>query len=182
MASVTYSQLRRGMVIVGDDMQAEERDLFRREAVLLGERGRGPAIDDGHLRFEPDDEPREGQHRHVLTTGSSGHGKPHTRCELTKCRARGGVIIRIPEQGGLPPDDGEDLPRGLLLLRIEPAETPDPGVSRVVPPEAPLSKRVSASLRIGKPKPTWLVTALVVIVALAGLAFLAFLAFYRHRG
>ncbi|MEI9953308.1 MAG: hypothetical protein WDO74_31125 [Pseudomonadota bacterium] len=39
-----------------------------------------------------------------------------------------GVLIRIPEQGGLPPESGETLPRGLLLLRVERAEVADPGV------------------------------------------------------
>lgn len=90
-----------------------------------------------------------------------------------------GVVIRIPEQGGLPPEDGELLPRGLLLLRVEPAEVADPGVSRVLPPEAPLSKRVALSLRVQQQKPVWVVTALVVIAVLAALAFLAF---RRHRG
>ena len=99
-----------------------------------------------------------------------------------------GVVIRIPEQGGLPPDNGEGLPRGLLLLRVEPAEAADPGVSRVAPtappvaePRRPLSLRISQSLRI-PPSPrarAWLLVAAIVIVLVAGLAILAFL---RHRG
>src|SRR3954469_13530807 len=51
------------------------------------------------------------------------------------------VVIRIPEQGGLPPAAAEALPRGLLLLRVEAAEVADAGVSRVVPP-APPERRV----------------------------------------
>ncbi|MEI9941267.1 MAG: hypothetical protein WDO69_28950 [Pseudomonadota bacterium] len=92
-----------------------------------------------------------------------------------------GVVIRIPEQGGLPPENGEDLPRGLLLLRVEPAEAADPGVTRVEPPAPPLSQRVMLSLRIPEfPRGrAWLVAAAVVIVVLAGLAILAF---RRHRG
>jgi len=92
-----------------------------------------------------------------------------------------GVMIRIPEQGGLPPENGELLPRGLLLLRVEVAEVGDPGVKRVAPPAAPLSQRVMLSLRIpasdrGK---AWLLLAVLVIVVLSGLAILAF---RRHRG
>ena len=92
-----------------------------------------------------------------------------------------GVIIRIPEQGGLPPEDGEVLPRGLLLLRVEPAELADPGVTRVAPAGRPLSERVMLSLRIAaSPRgQAWLLLAAVLIVVLAGLAILAF---RRHRG
>lgn len=38
------------------------------------------------------------------------------------------VVIRIPEYGGLPPE-GSDLPRGHLLLRVEPAAKADPSVN-----------------------------------------------------
>lgn len=87
-----------------------------------------------------------------------------------------GVVIRIPEQGGLPPEDGAALPRGLLLLRVEPAEVADPGVSRVLPPEPPISEREAVSGTILKPGSTqaWLLTAVVVVVILAGLIALAF--------
>jgi len=96
-----------------------------------------------------------------------------------------GVVIRIPEQGGLPPEHGEVLPRGLLLLRVELAEAPDPGVSRVLPTAPPpsslqrLSLRLSLRAQQSLDKPVWLVAAIVAIVLLAGLAFLAF---RRHRG
>lgn len=91
-----------------------------------------------------------------------------------------GVVIRIPEQGGLPPEHGDVLPRGLLLLRVELADVPDPGVSRVVPPEPPASHE-RLSLRILKPssKQGWMLAVAAVIVLLAGLAILAF---RRHRG
>jgi len=91
-------------------------------------------------------------------------------------------MIRIPEQGGLPPENSAMLPRGLLLLRVEPAEVADPGVSRVAPSAPPLSvQRVMLSLRIpaspgGR---VWLLVAVVAIVVLVGLAILAF---QRHRG
>ena len=91
-----------------------------------------------------------------------------------------GVVIRIPEQGGLPPLDGEALPRGLLLLRVEPAEVADPGVSRVLPSTPPLSVRVLHSLRIPEsPRGRAWLLAVVAIVVLAGLAVLAF---RRHHG
>jgi len=93
-----------------------------------------------------------------------------------------GVVIRIPEQGGLPPAEDEALPRGMLLLRVEPAEVGDAGVSLVLQPEAPVSKeRVALSLRVPKPtrKQAWMLAVVVAIVVLAGLAILAF---RRHRG
>lgn len=40
------------------------------------------------------------------------------------------LVLRIPEQGGAPPE-GTDLPRGLLLLQIVVAERPDAGVAKV---------------------------------------------------
>jgi len=91
------------------------------------------------------------------------------------------VVIRIPEQGGLPPERGEILPRGLLLLRVEPAAVADPGVSLVARAAPPLSQRVIRSLRIpASPRGRARVLAVaVLIVLLAGLGILAFL---RHRG
>jgi len=91
------------------------------------------------------------------------------------------LVIRIPEQGGLPPDNGEFMPRGLLLLRVEAAAVADPGVSRVAASTRPLSERVMHSLRIpaspgGRRR---LLAVAAFIVLLAGLAVLAF---RRHRG
>jgi len=91
-----------------------------------------------------------------------------------------GVVIRIPEQGGLPPDNGELLPRGLLLLRVEPAESADAGVSRVRPATRPLSQRVMLSLRI-PPSPRGRARMLAVAVLIVLLVALAVLAFQRHR-
>jgi hypothetical protein len=91
-----------------------------------------------------------------------------------------GVVIRIPEQGGLPPEDVQILPRGLLLLRVEPAEVADPGVTRVLPPASRLSQRVIRSLMPESPRGrAWLLAVAAVIVVLAGLAILAI---RRHRG
>lgn len=85
------------------------------------------------------------------------------------------VVIRIPEQGGLPSTAAEALPRGLLLLRVEAAEVADPGVSRVAPLAAP-ERRVALSLHSLKPSPkqTRVLLVLTVIAVLAGLAMLAF--------
>jgi hypothetical protein len=90
-----------------------------------------------------------------------------------------GVVIRIPEQGGLPAQ-GLSLPRGLLLLRVEPAEVADPGVVLVRPTPPPILERVALSLRVSKPTPKQ-ARSLVVIVAIAVLLGLALLAFWRLR-
>lgn len=42
-----------------------------------------------------------------------------------------GVVVRIPEKGGLP-EEGSLLPRGVLMLSVRAAEEADPGVQRVV--------------------------------------------------
>ncbi|MES1176009.1 MAG: hypothetical protein ABUL62_16935 [Myxococcales bacterium] len=91
-----------------------------------------------------------------------------------------GVVIRIPEQGGLPPEHGEVLPRGFLLLRVEPAEAADPGVTRVVQPEPPEShERVSLRILHASRKQVWFLAVAVAFVVLAGLAILTF---RRFRG
>jgi hypothetical protein len=91
-----------------------------------------------------------------------------------------GVVIRIPERGGLPPAEGVALPRGLLLLRVEVAETADPGVTRVVQPEPPQShERLSLRIPRASRKQLWLLAVAAAIVVLAGLAILTF---RRFRG
>lgn len=90
------------------------------------------------------------------------------------------VLLRIPEQGGLPPAEGEVLPRGLLLLRVEPAAVADAGVTRVEQLETrgSVSQRVADSLRVLKPKSTrgWLLAAAALVLLIAW----ALLAFRRH--
>jgi hypothetical protein len=92
-----------------------------------------------------------------------------------------GVVIRIPEQGGLPAK-GLALPRGLLLLRVELADAPDPGVSLVRPPSSipAVLERVALSLRVPKPTPKQ-ARSIVVVFAIAVLLALALLAFWRLR-
>ena len=46
------------------------------------------------------------------------------RCALDELPDSRGITLRIPEQGGLP-EPGSDLPRGVFLLQIIPAEQPD---------------------------------------------------------
>lgn len=89
-----------------------------------------------------------------------------------------GVVIRIPEQGGLPPEQALALPRGLLLLRVDCAEVPDPGLSRVRPPSAMRFSERVLSLRIPKPAQRKLWVIALALVVLASLA--ALLAFRRH--
>ncbi|HMR77148.1 MAG TPA: hypothetical protein PKD61_18650 [Polyangiaceae bacterium] len=45
------------------------------------------------------------------------------------------VVVRIPGRGGIA--DKDDLPRGMLLLQLVPADEPDAGVCRVEPVLAP---------------------------------------------
>jgi hypothetical protein len=91
------------------------------------------------------------------------------------------VVIRIPEQGGLPPEQGEILPRGLLLLRVEPAAVADRGVTRVATAARPLSQRVMLSLHIpasARGRARLLAVAALIVF----LVVLAILTFRRHRG
>jgi hypothetical protein len=78
---------------------------------------------------------------------------------------RRGLVLRIPEKGGLPPT-GSDLPRGLLLLRVIPAQSADPGVTRArrVEPEraaAALVGRGAAGRR--PPRSVQIVAVLVAL-------------------
>jgi hypothetical protein len=90
------------------------------------------------------------------------------------------VVIRIPERGGLPAEHEPLLPRGLLLLRVDLAESADPGLTRILAKPEP-ARRVWLSRRPLSPSTKQaLIFALVLV--LAALARLAFLAFQRHRG
>jgi hypothetical protein len=89
------------------------------------------------------------------------------------------VVIRIPEQGGLPAQ-GLALPRGLLLLRVEPADAADPGVSVVRPSIPAVIERVALSLRVPKPTPKQ-ARSLIGAIALTVFLALALLAFWRLR-
>jgi hypothetical protein len=86
----------------------------------------------------------------------------------------GPVVIRIPEYGGLP-QEGSTLPRGHLLLRVEPGSKADASVTlapdRVV--EAKVPTPVAPAPGVER-RPVWLVAAaLAVGVALVLWALLA---------
>ena len=89
------------------------------------------------------------------------------------------VVIRIPEQGGLPAE-GLALPRGLLLLRVELADRPDPGVTIVRRSIPAVIERVALSLRVSKPTPKQ-ARSIVVVLLITLLLGLALLAFWRLR-
>lgn len=91
---------------------------------------------------------------------------------------RRGVVLRIPEHGGLPePESG--LVRGMLLLRIVLAAESDPGIVRVRATEPP------AELVDSAPRP---VTAKqrrsvgVTILAVAVILWILFLIMLRLSG
>lgn len=84
------------------------------------------------------------------------------------------LVIRIPEHGGLPAE-GTDLPRGHLLLRVEPATKADPGVTlapdRVVEVKRPTPPAPSPAV---ERRPVWLVAgALAIGIALLVWALLS---------
>lgn len=101
-----------------------------------------------------------------------------TRKSAPEADARG-VMIRIPDQGGLPAA-GLALPRGMLLLRVELAEAPDPGVSVVRRSVPTVLQRVALSLRVPPPTPKQ-ERSIVVFIAIAVFLGLALLAFWRLR-
>jgi hypothetical protein len=86
----------------------------------------------------------------------------------------GAVVIRIPEYGGLP-SEGSELPRGHLLLRVEPGTKADASVmlapDRVVEAKVPTPIAPAPAL---ERRPIWLVAgALAVGVALVVWALLS---------
>jgi len=90
------------------------------------------------------------------------------------------VVIRIPEFGGLPAE-GEDLPRGHLLLGVSVAEEPDPSVRLLDKLErrAPLARVSSASPE--RPAPARRSRA-VFVVSLLVLVWIALLVWLRIAG
>ncbi len=95
-----------------------------------------------------------------------------------------GVTLRIPEQGGLPPE-GSELPRGVLLLTVIPSDVADAsvrplrGVPSKKPPAAVVeSEAISAPL---EPAPAHRRTALVIVVV-ALILWIALLIYLRVTG
>jgi hypothetical protein len=82
-----------------------------------------------------------------------------------------GITLRIPEQGGLP-EQGSDLPRGVLLLTVVPSLEPDPTIKllRGVPSKRPPASIVDSDemptqLAEGEPKRAMSTAMVIVIVA-----------------
>ncbi len=76
-------------------------------------------------------------------------------------------MIRIPEQGGLPPV-GTDVPRGNLLLGVVAADAPDVGVTlirRSLPAPEPVAARLSSRPPAPRPgiKPVVIIFVVVVL-------------------
>jgi hypothetical protein len=92
----------------------------------------------GAITLRKRDEPAEVVE--VTLPARSGDDLPDSR----------GITLRIPEQGGLP-EQGSDLPRGVLLLTVVPSPEPDPSIKlmRGVP-----SKRPPASIVDSDEMPT----------------------------
>jgi len=56
------------------------------------------------------------------------------------------LVLRIPNRGGV--SDDPELPRGLLLLSVVPADVADPGVSKVEPlPEPAVEQELAEAFR-----------------------------------
>jgi hypothetical protein len=110
----------------------------------------------------------------ALTVRAKGEPIGLLLVTLPSGSAGGAVVIRIPEYGGLP-REGSELPRGHLLLRVEPGTKADPSVTlapdRVV--EARRPTPVVPAPRVDR-RPVWLVAgALAVGIALVIWALLS---------
>jgi hypothetical protein len=96
-------------------------------------------------------------------------GEPADLVEVTLPGEQGETfVIRLPERGGLPPQ-GSGLPRGNLLLRVEPSAQADPSVTLASKnsifdmARRALSTRPAASLRF----PVALVAVVLGVILLA---------------
>jgi hypothetical protein len=83
-------------------------------------------------------------------------------------------MIRIPEKGGLPPE-GSKLPRGLLLLRVETSEKPDPGVQVASGPAAEVRAPTPASIPSAVRRRGSRAVPIVAILVVLWIALLVFL-------
>jgi hypothetical protein len=84
-----------------------------------------------------------------------------------------GVMLRIPERGGISPRD--DSVRGLLMLTVLNAEQADPGVTRIDAARSEASQRHgrAGSGRAGDAGPRRVAAVLAVLVALWILGLIA---------
>src|SRR5262249_23561469 len=103
--------------------------------------------------------------------------------------ARGGVSIRIPEQGGLPRNSDEPV-RGILLLAVVAGAEPDAGVHLVEsPPQPPPPKPVEitrAPTELAQPesgvRPKQKRRVLVPVAVVLIVLWIALLAYLRLTG
>jgi hypothetical protein len=89
-----------------------------------------------------------------------------------------GIVLRLPGQGGFP-EPGSDLPRGLLLLRVDADQLTDPGIRLVPEASVPAierepSKRPSAERQ---PEPERTTASWVWFLVAALTAFVIILLF-----
>lgn len=84
-----------------------------------------------------------------------------------------GIVVRIPERGGLP--DSPKKPRGLLLLSVSPAVVADVNlVETPAPPEVVPSKHPTMAPARGRVDPVVITLTILVVLLLAYLAWLRF--------
>ena len=91
------------------------------------------------------------------------------------------LVIRIPQRGGYA--DDPELPRGMLMLSVVPADEPDPGVVRVEQPLPSLAEKIAASVHpeaIGPARGPRR-TAAIVVTALV-ILWIALLVWLRVTG
>jgi hypothetical protein len=96
------------------------------------------------------------------------------------------LVIRIPQRGGF--SDDPELPRGILMLQVVPADEADPGVAKVELPPAPIVEEELAEpfqpvppSEPSPPMPAQKRTALIVLVVLV-ILWISFLIWMRATG
>jgi hypothetical protein len=97
-----------------------------------------------------------------------------------------GITLRIPEQGGLP-EQGSDLPRGVLLLTVVPSHEPDPSIKllRGVPSKRPPASIVESDempTQLPEVEPKRAMSTAMVIVIVAVVLWILLLIWLRLSG
>ncbi len=91
-----------------------------------------------------------------------------------------GLVMRIPERGGLSPVDAR-LPRGNLLLSVSKDEQPSQGVARVEPPGPPARPSVPEMLRLSLSPASPEGRSRLVVLAVGVAAVVAVLVWWLHH-
>jgi hypothetical protein len=81
-----------------------------------------------------------------------GRSEPSDLVQISLPRSAGNevLLIRIPGRGGLPPE-GSELPRGLLLLRVEPSVEEQVSRATTSRGRVPLVWKVPQGVAVGRP-------------------------------